>query len=317
VQIPGTDVAFLSRFVPRHAQRMLSERTELPSSEEESFVLGAAFVADIAGFTALTEMLDITQDEGADVLSEALQRIFVSLDDIVGRHGGEVVHLAGDGLFAIWPVAHSDRLAHAVGRSVACGLEIQSEAPGIDVLEGQRLRLRVGVGAGSLWLPVVGGFGARWAAPVGGAPLQQISTALDAARPGDVVVSSEAVALAGNTLSGAVTPAGLMRIESADLPPPNEGVRGEPLPTALLEHFVPEIVAARASAGLMGRFAELRQATSVFAKVHSLDADAPHRLVRLQEMTIAFQESVRRYDGAVTVTLLDEVGLSLVGTRGG
>ena len=309
-------LAFLGTYVPRHAQRRLAARNAVPESAEETVIEGAALIADIAGWTALTERLDTMHAEGADELSTVLQEIFGSLESLVTTYGGEIVHVAGDGLLAIWPVERALDLPDATRRAVACGLRIQSDIAGQELFDGYRLRLRAGVGTGSLWLPLVGG-PHRWFAPVGGDPLRQIAAALDVARPGDVIASPEVAAVAGAGLIGPKTTKGMVKVEDIDalaaLP-----ARRQPAPEPeILELFVPEIVAARARAGMTGHFAELRRATSVFVKVHDLEAAAEGPLSRLQRVTSLFHAAVRQFDGAVSVTLLDEAGLNMAGTWGG
>jgi class 3 adenylate cyclase/tetratricopeptide (TPR) repeat protein len=313
---PGPSSDFLSAFVPFHARRLLYERGGAGSAAWESETRGAAIVADIAGFTALTEALDIVEGGGADALSMILDRVFGSLTDIVEEHGGEVVHLAGDGLLAIWPEQADQDVATAVIRAAACGLRIQSDLAGDPGLEPHRIRMRVGVGAGPLWLPIVGGVGGAWFAPVGGPPLRQIGTALEAARPGDVVVAAEAMALAGPAVQGSKTLNGLVRVGSV-APVDRPRVGGAPGPGPDLERLVPAIVAERAAAGMVRRFAELRDATSVFVKTAWPDDGPAGRLDRLQALTGRFQEAVARYDGAVSALLFDEKGLTMVGTWGG
>ncbi len=309
-------LAFLGTYVPPHAQRRLEALTATPETAEETVVDGAALVADIAGWTALTERLDTMHAEGADELSTVLQGIFGSLESLVTAYGGEIVHVAGDGLLAIWPVERALDLPDATRRAVACGLRIQLDVAGEELFDGYRLRLRAGVGAGSLWLPLVGG-PHRWFAPVGGDPLRQISAALDVARPGDVIASPEVVAIAGAGLTGPASTKGMVKVENVDAleAPP---ARRHPAPKPeMLEQFVPEIVAARARAGMTGHFAELRRATSVFVKVPDLEAAAKGALSRLQRVTSLFHAAVRQFDGAVSVTLLDEAGLTMAGTWGG
>ncbi len=273
-------------------------------------------VADIAGSTALTESLDVGDAGGADALSMILDSLFGTLSDIVGHHGGEVVHLAGDGLLAIWPEYPDQDMAAAVVRAAACGLRIQADLSSSPVLDRYRIRMRVGVGAGSLWLPVVGGFERTWFAPVGGSPLRQIGAALEAARPGDVVVAAEAMDIAGSAIHGSKTPNGLVRVASVS-PLGDRPLRSTPDQELDLVRLVPAIVAERAAAGMVGRFAELRDATFVFVKTAWPDNEPPGRLDRLQSLTSGFQETIARYDGSVSAVLFDEKGFTMIGTWGG
>jgi class 3 adenylate cyclase/tetratricopeptide (TPR) repeat protein len=307
---------FLGPYVPLHAQRRLAARAAAPDAAEDSTVDGAALVADVAGWTALTERLDSMHAAGADELSRVLRDVFGALDAVVTDAGGEIVHVAGDGLLAIWPVERALDLPAATRAAVACGLRIQSDVAGMELFEGHQLRLRVGVGTGSLWLPLVGGPD-RWFAPVGGDPLRQIAAALNAARPGDVVASSEVVTVAGAGLAGSPIPQGMVKVDSIEAGAPVELPTIAPPEPDVLKRFVPDIVVARADAGMTGHFAELRRATTVFVKAQNADPAAAGRLERLQHVTSQFHEAARRFGGAVSVTLLDEDGLSMAATWGG
>ncbi len=311
------DVTFLKPFIPAHVQRYLADRQSTQIEASEANVEAAALVADIAGFTALTEAFEAAHAEGADKLSGLLDELFDLLNGTVEAHGGEVVHIAGDGLLAIWPVAAGSDVAEAVRNCVAAGLTIQDRVAERNARADLTIRMRVGVGAGSIWMPVVGSDTGGWFAPSGGPPLEQIAIALKAARPGDVIVSAEAARAVGEHVTGVVSPQGLVRAESATAEAVHEAAPAVELAEPLLAKFVPETVAARSRAGMTGRFAEIRQATTVFVQVRDLPSSHEARLDHLQLVTTSFQEAVRRYDGTVSVTLLDEKGLSLIGTWGG
>ena len=301
---------FLSSFVPLTVQRVVAGWDSVPDEPQEVTIRAAGFAADIVGSTALGELLDVAHDVGADVLSSALQRMFGGFERIVSKCGGEIVHLAGDGLFALWPVSDTDDLAGAVASAVRCGLLVQEELAGERVDADHRLSFRVGVAAGEFWVPMVGGAG-QWSALFGGDPVEQLAGALTAARPGEVVVSDAAARYLGDNLTSSSAGGAMRAIGVEPLPysaPPVDGV------SDVLGRFVLEHVASRADESLLGRFAELRDLTSVFVKVRGV---APGQLQRLQHITTAFQRTVRRYGGAMTISLLDENGLSLVGTWGG
>ncbi len=289
----------------------------MPTEATEAGVEAAALVADIAGFTALAEAFEAAHTEGADKLSELLDELFDLLNGIVEAHGGESIHLAGDGLLAIWPVAEDSDLTEAVRNCATAGLRIQERISERNAEADHTIRMRIGIGAGSLWMPIVGSGRAGWYAPLGGPPLEQIADALNAARPGDVIVSVEAARVADGGVGGVASPQGLLRAESTTFQMRHREPEAVELSGSVLAAFVPETVATRASAGMTGRFAELRQATTVFVKVRDLPSAPDVRLDRLQDVTVAFQQAVGQYDGTVSVMLLDENGLSLAGTWGG
>ena len=314
---PETGHELLRTFVPLHVQRVLAGRGDRQTAPFQTTVNGAVLVADIVGFTALAEGFEIAYNEGAAKLSALLDGLFGFLQGIVASKGGEVVHLAGDGLLAIWPVDEEAELGDAARCCIAAALAIQQGAAEGLAKGSQTIRMRVGVGAGPIWIPVVGGEHGGWFAPSGGQPLGQVAKALDAARPGDVVVAREAVALAGDALIGTATSQGHVRADSIGPAPIPHPPALPLLSESMLESFVPETVASRAAGGMTSRFAEIRQASTIFVKVRGLGTSVGQHLDELQQVTTAFQAAVRRYDGAVAVTLLDETGLSIIGTWGG
>jgi len=111
--------------------------------------LAAVFFADISGFTPLTERLARRGPAGAEALSNLLNAYFAELMSLIAEHGGEVITFAGDGLLAVWPASDGDEgLVTATGDAGRCALAVQSALGGYQTLDGLRLWLRIGVGAG-------------------------------------------------------------------------------------------------------------------------------------------------------------------------
>jgi class 3 adenylate cyclase len=73
----------------------------------------ATLYADISGFTALTESLMQQGKEGAEILSEQLNRIFVPLVQTIHAHHGWIATFAGDAFLAIFPWDGDDALLHS------------------------------------------------------------------------------------------------------------------------------------------------------------------------------------------------------------
>lgn len=76
--------------------------TELLGSESVSSHDGAALFIDIDGFTALTDRLIGNGHEGVELLHNAMARAFGPILDRVDRSGGDVVHVIGDALIAVY-----------------------------------------------------------------------------------------------------------------------------------------------------------------------------------------------------------------------
>lgn len=68
---------------------------------------GLTIFFDISGFTAMTEALMEHGDEGAEILSSILNRIFEPMVNLVYEHGGFISVFAGDAFTAIFPINES------------------------------------------------------------------------------------------------------------------------------------------------------------------------------------------------------------------
>ena len=122
---------------------------------------------------------------------------------LIAEHGGEVISFAGDGLLAVWPATGEDEdLARRRAGAGRCALAVQAALHGYQTLDGLRLSLRIGVGAGEVMGLRVGGVGGRWQLLLSGAPLVQGGLAEQQAARGEVVLSPEAWELAQHGCTG-------------------------------------------------------------------------------------------------------------------
>jgi class 3 adenylate cyclase len=147
----------------------------------------AVVFADISGFTPLAERLARRGPAGAEALSDLLNAYFAKLTALIAEQGGEVITFAGDGLLAVWPATDGNEgLASATCDAGRCGLAVQSALGGYQTLDGLRLLLRIGVGAGEVMALRVGGDGGRWQLLLAGAPVVQGGLAEQQAAQGEV-----------------------------------------------------------------------------------------------------------------------------------
>lgn len=154
--------------------------------------------ADLVGSTAVAERLD--PEAWADTVGEAL----ATMSAAIGRYGGTVARLMGDGILAFFgaPESHEDDAE----RAVRAGLELVEGVAGLRtrlassvsgwgvVLQGDELSVRVGVNTGLVVVGDVGGEGGGEFTALGdavnvAARLQQV------AAPETVLVSAATAAL--------------------------------------------------------------------------------------------------------------------------
>jgi class 3 adenylate cyclase/tetratricopeptide (TPR) repeat protein len=102
-------------------------------------------VADIAGFTTLSERLD------PETVTSLMNGCFGSLEHIVEGHGGEVRQLVGDAVYAVFP--HDDDPRRAASSALAAAGQLEDAIALVARTTGATgLGIHAGVATGQLWL---------------------------------------------------------------------------------------------------------------------------------------------------------------------
>ena len=304
----------LASFVPARVGRRSAADLAVPDAARAERFLGAVLLADISGFTALTESLARRGEGGAEDLTRCLNVYFGRLIDLLVEHGGDVIKFAGDALLAVWTAADED-LATAACRAAQCGLAAQERLHDFPVTADVRLSLRIGLSAGPLAILHVGGVDGRWEIVATGEPLAGMNAASAQARPGEVAVSPEAWPLVQDRIAGEPLAGGSVRIrtvcEPIPLPPQ------VPLPAApsrALLAYVPRVVVDQLARGGSSWLAELRRVTVLFVNFPGLTPATP--LERAQAVMRELQAVLHRYEGTINKLSLDDKGASLVAAFG-
>jgi class 3 adenylate cyclase/tetratricopeptide (TPR) repeat protein len=281
--------------------------------------LAAVLFADISGFTPLAERLARRGPTGAEALSNVLNAYFAELMSLIAEHGGEVITFAGDGLLAVWPASDRDEgLVTATCDAGRCALAVQSALEGYETLDGLRLSLRIGVGAGEVMALRVGGDGGRWQLLLAGGPVVQSGLAEQQAARGEVVLSPEAWELGHDGCTGERLPAGGVRLTTATIsigsrPRPHAN---EELSDDVVQAYVPEVVRTRLAAGQAEWMAELRRVTPFFLNLLDVNPGGADMLEPLQPAVAAIQPILRQYEGSLKEVIVDDKGLTLVAVFG-
>jgi class 3 adenylate cyclase/tetratricopeptide (TPR) repeat protein len=266
---------------------------------ESATAHGAAMLADVSGFTALTETLAEEGVAGAERLRDLINGCFSPLVDTVIEHGGEVVHFAGDAVLAVWFSEFDEDVGGAAAR---CAEEIRRSLDGRDI-DSHRVRLRIGVGCGAIDVSYVGGVEDRWECLVSGSAVEQSVTALLEAPVGSVKLSLETRGLIKEPTNELV----------ASLPLSGTKVSVAQEETRGLRAFVPSEVLSRIDAGQADWLAEFRQVTTLFA---NLEMSELRTLELLQTVVAGMQAAVYDYDGSVLQVLVEDKGLTLLAAWG-
>lgn len=87
---------------------------------------GAVLVADISGFTHLTESLGSRGTAGVEILTKCINNFFGRVIELVLSHGGDIMRFAGDSIICAFAATDAERaaadegLASATLRAVRC-----------------------------------------------------------------------------------------------------------------------------------------------------------------------------------------------------
>ena len=311
----------LSSYVAALAARSLvGHREPLREPKGEQFAAAVLF-ADISGFTALTERLARTGPGGVEELTELLNGCFGQLVRLVVDHGGDVVKFAGDALLALWPA--DEDLPGVTARAASCGLAMQQVLRASELAAGMRLSVRVGVGAGQVSDAHLGGVRGRWEFVVGGSAVAQACSAEQLGRPGDVVLSAEAVDQVGERCVGEPVPTGPGRAPGLRVTVVQPLTPVTPLvgaarqaAGAVLRGYVPGAILARLDAGQSAWLSELRHLSVLFLRLPDLDDITPGRLRQANDLVCEVQEALYEYEGSVNKLGVDDKGATMVAAFG-
>lgn len=301
----------IGAFVPRRLLDRVAAGAAARDEEGEPARL-ATLLADLSGFSALAEDLAALGPGGAERVTETLNACFAPMLDAIAVRGGDVVTFAGDAVLATWP-ADAD-LGPAVARATAAALDAVARVDALPAVEGHRLRLRVGIGAGDATWMDVGGERDRWHHLAVGPAVQQLVAAGRDARPGEVVLSPEAVRAIGARarLEGA-------RAREVDAPLPGP----PPVPPAIpddrladVRAYVPEPVLGAFAAGETRWLAEIRPVTSLFVSLRNVDLGDVRTRRAASEGFRAVQAVLARFGGGVHKVTMDEKGVLVVAVFG-
>jgi class 3 adenylate cyclase len=262
----------LAAYLPQPLVRLLQQDPYRDWAGHIQQQPAAVLIADLAGFTPMTEALTAQGREGAEELTRVLDQVFTALIAICEDHGGVVGKFVGDALTVYWAVEQEVDLPEAIQRALNCGLTLQTQMEAFaevrTINSSFRLQMRIGLAAGVVELRVAGDPAVGLEALLLGQPLLAASQAQGAARPGQVVAHPSAAAQAiGRPQNGMLvvestvrhpTPCPLLPLDWGSLTNSDDVA-------ALISRFLPSALAKRILLGQGAFAADLRRVTSVFA----------------------------------------------------
>lgn len=149
----------------------------LPRGETEQRDLTVLF-CDLVGSTALSTRLD------AEDFSEAIRAYYDQVTAVVGRYGGHVANLMGDGLLVLfgYPQAHDDTARQAVAAALAALAAVGAH--------GSDFEIRIGLHVGPVVVSNIGP-GGRAGALALGETVNVAARVQSAAEPGSAYISDD------------------------------------------------------------------------------------------------------------------------------
>ena len=270
----------LDAYVPRV---LLAHLADAPDHAFRA-VDGSAVMADVSGFTRLSERLARLGRQGAEELVESISTCFSSLLEVAYDNGGSLLKFGGDALFLLFD--GDDHAARACRSALAMRRRLR-DAGRIATSGGNvRLRMSQGVHSGVFHLFLVGG--SHRELLVAGPAASAVVAMEKVADAGEVVMSAGTARLLPAACAGAPKGDGVLL---ASAPP------GAPSPVGL----PPRLPPLDAVAGCL----------STEVRAHVLDgrrAPPEHRTVTVAFVNYGGTDAVVARDGAAAAAAaLDEV----------
>ena len=295
----------LLSYIPMDRRQAMVEGRSLPDQTR-----GAALLADISGFTPLTEVLvrELGAQRGADELTVCLNRVYEALIEQLHRWRGSAIAFAGDAV-TCWFDGDDGQ------KAVACALAMQEAMRSVQAVHtpfGSTITLSmkaaVATGPARRWL--VGDPRIRVIDTLAGAILERLAAAEHQAERGEVILAPCALAsLADAAVIGAVRTAPDGRtfgvatgLRKAPQPAPWPPVPLDPLDENEVRPWLLAPVYERLRQGHGGFLAELRPTVALFLRFGGIAYDEdPAAGARLDAYVRWVQATVERYQG----TLID------------
>ena len=199
--------------VEPYFSRVLIDRLS-DSLEPDGFVVdGTVVFVDVSGFTALSERLARRGREGAEQITDTIERCFRPLLDIASKRGGHLLKFGGDALLLLFEGSNHELAGCGAAIEMQQAMRVVGRADQSPARV--RLRMSVGVHSGPLNLFLVGT--SHRELVVAGATATAVVDAEGAASAGQIVVTpSTAAALPPAALGEVIGPGRLLRARTID-----------------------------------------------------------------------------------------------------
>lgn len=208
---------------------------------------GSLVLADISGFTRMSERLAEVGKEGAEWLTNIINQYFRRMLDITREYGGSNVKFGGDALLLLFTGEnHAGRAVAAASAMLRASRQFSTVRVGRERI---RLSMSVGAHSGAFWSASAGLPGRRMQHLILGREASRVAETEAAASAGELLITGATLHLAAGLRVG--EPRGdayrVLRVSSRTASSSPAGDEPDPLPSAtgeLLAYLPPPIVQA-------------------------------------------------------------------------
>ncbi len=297
----------LSAYLPEDRLYALAHGQSLPDRAR-----GSALLADISGFTPLTEQLtrELGPRRGIEGLTQRINAVYDALIRVVEQHGGSVVSFAGDAITGWFDQARLTEQACAL-QAAQCALALQAAMHAFPDLS-----LKVAVASGPARRFAVGDPQIQRLDTLAGTTIGRLSRAEQLARPGEVLADgasveagAEALVIAGWRVE-AETQQRFVVVASSTATgdaPAGPAAPGD-VPLETLRAWVLPTVYAREQGGRGEFLTELRPAVALFLRFDGIDYEADDAQNQLDAVVRRVQQVVAGQGGALLQLTLGDKG---------
>lgn len=302
-------LAELAAYIPRDRVDALLRGTPLARE-------GVASIADIAGFTPLTEALTrgLSADQGAEALTRALDSVFTPLIAEIHASGGSVITFGGDALIVWHPRPPRVRRATVLRAALTAAWRMQrvmaTHGRILTPIGPVLLQMKIGMAYGPVRRFAVGLPEHGFEDALVGRTLDRMAEAEHHARPGEIVIDATTLAIDPPAVEIATDRDGFVVVGRVLRPS-----RRRPWPSLpreagpdTLAPYVPAQVARALAAGHF-HIAELKPVVSMFVQFHGLDYDGDDEAgAKLQLYFAMAQRIADRFGGRVNRLITGDKG---------
>ena len=300
-------------YVPMDRRQALAAGGSLPERTK-----GAALIADISGFTPLTEALaqELGARRGAEELTYQLNRVYNALIAELHRYGGSVISFGGDAI-TCWLDGDDG------SRATACALEMQEamlQFAAVETAGGSTVSLgmKAAIATGTVCRFLVGNPSCCLIEVIAGETLERLAAAELLAGRGEVILDPQAAGSLGDRVllqewrgdaeAGgrcAVVASLAVHVPHAPWPAMSlDALRAKDVSPWLLPP-----VFHRLESGQGEFLAELRPCVALFLRFGGIDYDRdPEAASKLDAFVQGAQDIVRQYEGSLLQLSIGDKG---------